>query len=118
MKNKKLLFLIVTILIGCSVISPESEDKKVFDSFISISYLNIKNTLGLPTHTPYEDDDSNWRITYTQNSMHYFLSRSYSDRDEPILISTATRTFVIFTYYKQVTFIMKGDHCIDWQASK
>jgi hypothetical protein len=116
---KKILFIFITILFfGCSVITPENDDKKIFDSFIGVSYLNIKNTLGLPTHNSYMDGETNWQMSYNRKSMHYSLNRDWNERNSPIIISTATRSFEMFTYYENVIFIMRGDYCVDWQASK
>ena len=115
---KKIFILLILILINCNSTFSQNRDKEIFDSFISLSYKEIKDTLEIPTFVSHIDEEENWQISYSLERMHHRINRPYDEKYDPIFISTALRDFKIFNYYREVTFIMKGDYCMDWNAAR
>jgi hypothetical protein len=113
---KNLLFIIF-LFISCSSTNKEAQDKRVFDSFIGIPVEDIAKTLGKTySYRQLPSDDSIMYLSYSKISMHFDKNDSYCDYKKSVYISTSTRDFYIFNYFKEVSFIIEKNYCTDWIA--
>jgi hypothetical protein len=118
MKKLLFIFIIFGFYFNCGItISKEAMDKKIFDSFIGLHSEEIVKTLGKTySYRPLNEESTIYYLTYDRHKINEDKLNDYSQYNNPIYISTSTRNFTIFNFFKQVDFIIKDKYCTDWIA--
>jgi hypothetical protein len=120
MKKLFIFMLIIFCFCNCNSINKESQDKKVFDSFIGVSKEEIITTFGGHYRFSYEHIYDNGGSVIKSIYFYKYCRRDlvvdYDKYNKPIYISTSTRSFYIFNFFTEVTFIIKDNYCTDYSA--